>query len=292
MVWMEAWPSEIWDLFEGGVALVGEFGERPAEVVGGDLDADPPAVFCHHLEDGLRGHAVAHDAIALVDGAQQPAARDAGSQHPFVDGQFGPGRHGHGADALAFADQVDEHPAGVALLDVIDREPRQLLAAQAAAEEQTKQNPIAFSPVGRAVRQSEQLFGLAGGQPVAGAGAMAPGALHATDGGGELGGEDPVIGRFIGELAQRAQPDVDGRRREILLVEGGAVALDRRFIEGGPAVRGRPPVEVFERGAVGPAGVGGGEAVEDERLEAEPGLVAGGEGEVGHFLDSIPYSRR
>ena len=40
--------------------------------------------------------------------------------------------HGNGADALAFADQVDEHPAGVAELDVVDRESGELVWRRAA----------------------------------------------------------------------------------------------------------------------------------------------------------------
>src|ERR1035441_9319463 len=59
------------DLFEGGVTLVGEFGEGATEVMGSDFHPDPLAVRLDHLKNGLRGHAGADDAVTFVDGAQQ-----------------------------------------------------------------------------------------------------------------------------------------------------------------------------------------------------------------------------
>src|ERR1035441_9931636 len=258
------------DLFEGGVTFVGEFGKGATQVMGGDLDPDPPAILLDNLEHGLRGHAGADDAVAFVDGAQQPALLNPGRAHPLINGELGPGRHRHGADALAFADQVDQYPAGVSQLDVFDREQRQLLAAQAAANE-TEQRPVAFSLVGDTIRQGEHLFGLAQRQPVAGPGAMTLGALDAADGRGELGREDPVIGRLIGEFANRAQPDVDGRGRQALLLESQTVALDGPLSKTFGRVRGGPDVEVIESLAVGAAGVGRSQTVEDEGFEAVPG---------------------
>ena len=104
-----------------------------AKVVGGDGDADAGAILLDRLEDGLGRHLAAGDAVALVDGAEQPAAGDAGRRHPLVDRELGPRGHGDGADALAFPGQVDDRPAGVAQLHAIERERREFLAAQAAA---------------------------------------------------------------------------------------------------------------------------------------------------------------
>ena len=140
--------------------------------------------------------------------------------------------------------------------------------------------------MGGAVRQREHLFGLRWRQPVAGPVAMAFGAFHPPDSGGELGREDPVVGRLARELAKRAEPDIDGRGRKMPLFERGPVALDGGFIETGPAARGRPPVEVFEGGAVRPAGVG--QVVEPQRFQAAPEIPGlGSEGEVGRKVSSV-----
>ena len=52
-------------------------------------------------------------------------------------------------DAGAFADQVDDDPAAIALLDVLERKRRRLLASQSAAEHNRQQSaiPLAFGRV-------------------------------------------------------------------------------------------------------------------------------------------------
>jgi hypothetical protein len=112
---------------------------------GSNVDADTMTVFDNDLEDGLRGHTIARDALALVDRAQQPAAGDGHGTYPGIDRQLGPGRHRHGPHALAFANQVDQHPARVTLLDIGELKPGHLFAPQATAEKPAQQRAIALA---------------------------------------------------------------------------------------------------------------------------------------------------
>lgn len=83
-------------------------------------------------------------------------------------------------------------------------------------------------------------------------------AFDPRDGGGKLGHEEPVIGGLGRQLANGAQPDVDGGRCETPGFERGAVALHRRFIvETLGGVGAAPLPEVIERLAIGATGVSG-----------------------------------
>ena len=81
----------------------------------------------------------------LFTGRNRCARGDDGARDPDIDRGFGPARHRHRAHARAFADQVDDHPAAVALLDVVELQRRRFLAAQAAAEHDGEQRAIAFA---------------------------------------------------------------------------------------------------------------------------------------------------
>src|ERR1035438_5310523 len=127
------------------------------------------------------------------------------------------------------------------------------------------------------------MFGLSWGQPVTGADPMAFRALDAADGGGGFRCKKSVVGGLVREFADGAQPDVDRGGREALFFEGGAVALDGGFIELGGAIQAAPLVEIVEGLAVSPAGVGGGDAVEDQGFDLLPAIFLGDDSEVrGH----------
>src|ERR1039457_5393269 len=87
--------------------------------------------------------------------------------------------------------------------------------------------------------------------------------------------EHPVIGCFVRQFTNRAQPDVNRGRRKTLLLERGAVALDGGLRKALGGVHGGPDVEVIESLAVSPAGVGRGKRVEDEGFQLVPGSDCG-----------------
>ena len=65
------------DLFEGGVAPVGEFGEGAAEVVGRDGRTEPAAAAVDHVVDGLGAHSLPGDVVALVHRPKQRSTGEA-----------------------------------------------------------------------------------------------------------------------------------------------------------------------------------------------------------------------
>src|SRR4051812_13052506 len=99
---------------------------------------------------------------------------------------------------------------------------------------------------------------------------MAFGPLHPADRRGDLRGENSVVGGLVCQLPNGAEADVDGGRRQALLLERQTVALDGSLGKTLRATRS-PSVEVIESLAVSPAGVGGGKTVEDEGFQVVPG---------------------
>ena len=78
--------------------------------------------------------------------ANAGAGGEAGACDQHIDGRFRPARHRHGPDAAAFADQVHDDSAAVALLDMSSLS-RGLLAAQAAAEHDGEQRAVIAFPL-------------------------------------------------------------------------------------------------------------------------------------------------
>jgi hypothetical protein len=134
------------------------------------------------------------------------------------------------------------------------------------------------------------LLGLVDGQPVAGAGALLFGAFDAADAGGERGLDETVIGGFGGQAAHGRQPDVAGGGSQALLVEVAGVALHGSLGKALAGARGHIPAqEIVERAIVGAAGVGRGDGVEDEGLDASESGVGRERDEVfRHLYEMIP----
>ena len=103
--------------------------------------------------------------LAFSERSTRPSTMPAASR-PEVDRLLHPGRHRHRADAAVLAVKVDEHPAAVALLNVLDRKRRGFGAAQPAADQQGQDGAIAPAFEGRGIGCVDELFGLRFGQPV------------------------------------------------------------------------------------------------------------------------------
>ena len=86
-----------------------------------------------------------------------------------------------------FAAQVDDHPAAVALLDVVERQRDGFAAAQAAADQQGQQRAIALALQGGRIGAVDESLGLGAGEPVPCPDALLLDAGDLVDAGGRLG---------------------------------------------------------------------------------------------------------
>src|SRR5580693_3202937 len=69
-----------------------------------------------------------------VHRAEHVAVDHTGCNGPSVDRNFHPCRHGRGTNPSVLANEIDDTPASIALLDVRESECRHLRSAQAAPE--------------------------------------------------------------------------------------------------------------------------------------------------------------
>lgn len=106
---------------------------------------------------------------------------------------------------MVLTDQVDDHPAAVALLDVGHGERGDLRTAQPTAEECGQDGPAAHASARGEVGHIEQVLRLDLGQPVASARAGRGDALDFGHAGGEIGVEKAVVGRLAGQSPDGAQ---------------------------------------------------------------------------------------
>jgi hypothetical protein len=83
---------------------------------------------------------------------------------------------------------------------------------------------VAHGAEGRRTVIVEEPPPLVGREPVAQAHAESAEAFHPANSGGQLGTEQPGIGGLIGNAAYGRQPEVDGRRRVVLLFQVNPVA--------------------------------------------------------------------
>src|SRR4051794_11992725 len=104
--------------------------------------ADVGGIALHDGPDNVGGDALAVDATALVDRSKHAARVDARSREPVINPDLDPTRHGNRTAASSLPQEVDEHPAVFAQLDVLDQKSYQFLAPQAAADEQPEEGAI------------------------------------------------------------------------------------------------------------------------------------------------------
>ena len=69
----------------------------------------------------------------VLSTSEQPPSLDICSRGPVVDGFFDPRGNRDGSHMPTFADQVDDRPVFLSLLQVLDRQVNQLRASQTAA---------------------------------------------------------------------------------------------------------------------------------------------------------------
>ena len=110
------------DLLEGRVAFMGELGIGPPQVMRGQLgDADNAGGLAQSQPNGMTvAEPLSADVAAAVDWAERGAGLGAGGQGLRIDAGLAPARHRHATDAAMLADQVNDYPARLALLDMLD----------------------------------------------------------------------------------------------------------------------------------------------------------------------------
>ena len=165
------------------------------------------------------------------------------------------------------ADQVDDTPAAVALLDVFERQPDGFVAPQAAADQHRQDRPVPLALVGRRIRSGEQRLGLALGQPVAGADAVLLGAADVPDGLRRGRIEQPVVRRFRRQFPHGREFLIHAGRREPLRFERRPPGLHRGAGERRPTLSGPPAEEIVERPGVHDAGERARDGVEHQLLD-------------------------
>jgi len=115
-------------------------------------------------------------------------------------------------------------------LDVFDCQTHYLASSQSATDEEGEQGAIAFPFEGRGVGEGEEFFGLAEIEPVPRPDAEAIGTFDAADCGGDVAGEESVVGGFFGELPYGRQAEVDGSRRQAPCLELTLVGGDKELL--------------------------------------------------------------
>src|SRR5579864_1401251 len=138
-------------------------------------------VLLEHLPDDLFGHCVALYLVASIHRAEYVAVRRAGCASPGVDRDFYPGRRRNSAHAAMLANEVNNTPTAIPLLDVGERQRRHFRSPQPAAEENSKDGTIAQPLHGRDIRRAEERLSLSQREPVTDADANGFRALHASD---------------------------------------------------------------------------------------------------------------
>jgi len=82
---------------------------RDSRCVGVGFNKLPNDLFAQHF---------ACDSVSAIYRTEDITFRYAGWRCPRIDGHLNPGRQRSGADATVFADQVNDTPAPISLLDV------------------------------------------------------------------------------------------------------------------------------------------------------------------------------
>ncbi len=133
------------DLLEFPAPGAAELGAGSAEVVRPQPETQLVPVKDRGGEDRLGRERVAGDLAVAVERAQDPPLGNAGRGAPPVDRLLDPGRDRDRAQAAVLAAEVHDHPAAVALLDVLDRQCHGFGAAQPAADQQGEEGAVPLS---------------------------------------------------------------------------------------------------------------------------------------------------
>jgi hypothetical protein len=112
-------------------------------------------VLPEHLPDHLLAQALTTNSIGAIHSPEDVAIRDAASRSPGIDRDLNPRRHRRRSDAAVLANEVNDAPAAVALLDMCERQRRHLRSSEPTPEKNGEDGAIAQAPNGADVWRVE-----------------------------------------------------------------------------------------------------------------------------------------
>ena len=128
-----------------------------AKIMRGDAwDSGCVGVGFDKLPDNLLAQHFARDAVSAIYRTEHVTFRHAGWRCPGIDRHLHPGRHRRGADPAVLADQINDAPAAIALLQVRECERRDLRPSETAAEKNGENGSVAQSPECRDIRRAQK----------------------------------------------------------------------------------------------------------------------------------------
>jgi hypothetical protein len=117
-----------------------------AEVMGSEIcDSGPPGSPLHNVPNGFRCDVLPPDRASSASSAEDKIGRDSGSPGPAIDCAFHPVRHWNRSNVLPLPDQVGDNPVFLTDLKVVDLQPHQLGAPEAASDQNCQNSSIPLS---------------------------------------------------------------------------------------------------------------------------------------------------
>jgi hypothetical protein len=111
-------------------------GARATEIMRSELgEAELLRVVFYYMPDYSFPHSLTPVFADSTDASKQSPRRDAGGGDPEVNGRFDPVRHRYGSNMPALADEIDDGPMFLALLEVREVQVGQFTAPESAAEQ-------------------------------------------------------------------------------------------------------------------------------------------------------------
>jgi hypothetical protein len=120
----------------------------------------------------------------------------------------------------------------------------EFFSTETAPKEYRKDSSIPFPLHGVHIGKLPEGSGFIHSQPISESHAQFLCALHATNAGGQIRGEEPRICCFIGESSDCCKPHVDGARCKELVFEMNPVSSDYGFVERKPRFGAIPANEI------------------------------------------------
>ena len=117
-----------------------------------------------------------------------------------------------GSHMTTFADQVDDGPVLLSLLQMLHRQVNQFRPPQTATEQQRQHRKVSLAPDRASGRNAEKRFPLICGQPVSEPDPEFLGSLYSANAGGKLRAEQTTISSFVSEATNRSQTNIDRGR--------------------------------------------------------------------------------
>ena len=220
----------------------------------------------HHVPDYALRYAVTPMFACSADASKQPPGRNFGSGHPHVDGRFDPVGHRYGSNVSAFADEIDDGPMFLALLQMRELQIGQFAAPESAAKQDGENCPVPFTFERVRVRNLPESAGFFNCEPVSKPHAQLLGPFHASDAGGKLRTEQPSVGGLVRKPTYCSEPSIDRARRKLTIFEENTVAGDHNLVKRQARLGAVPLNEFVDSVPISALRLGCAKAIQDRRF--------------------------